>query len=83
MSMLEDRVSRDLGNSFQSHFVHVNVEEVSCVDSFVALEGIIANFSEFISVEVCTPVVDCVVISILSVPVIGGAIDCFSCDWTV
>jgi len=53
------------------------------VDSFVALEGIIANFSEFISVEVCTPVVDCVVISILSVPVIGGAIDCFSCDWTV
>jgi len=54
----------------------VEVEEVTCVDSFVVDEVIIINFSEFVSVEVCTPVFDCAVVPVLSEPVCRGEVDC-------
>ena len=60
----------------------IEVKEVSGVDGFVVIKGVIANFSKFISVLVCTLVVGCTVKPVLGIAVVGGVIDCFGRYWT-
>ena len=53
------------------------------VNDLVVVKGIIADFSEFIAVEVGSKLQRCTVEPVLSVPVFGGATDCFVGDWSV
>ena len=44
-------------------------------DGLVIFTGVVTDFTKFVSVEVGAPIIGCTVGPVLSVPVIGGAID--------
>jgi len=46
---------------------------MSGVDGFVVFKGIIADFSEFVSVKVGTQIIDCAVEPVLGIPVLWCA----------
>jgi len=56
---------------------------VLCVDYFIVFKGVVANFSEFMTVEVCTQLLRCAIEPVLSIPIFGGAVDHFGRNWSV
>ena len=56
---------------------------MSYIDGFVVFKGVIADFTEFVSVKVGAQLLRCAVGPVLSVPDFWGIINCFERDGTV
>jgi len=50
---------------------------VSCIDCFVVVKGVVADFAKFVSLKIASEVLSCAVVPVFHVPVCGFRVDCF------